>query len=111
MKHLVSGIDMPLGHSQPCHSGDNASHAKENYKTSPFWLRQSFQNKLNLGNKTPKSVKHVSEGGRVGKKEGMDTKQLRPKADQAVSSVSAAPALAGYIGVAAQLKERLSLRG
>ncbi len=38
-------------------------------------------------------MNHVSEGGRVGKKEGMDAKRLRPKADQAVSSVSAAPAL------------------
>ena len=29
----------------------------------------------------------------MGKKEGTDAKRLRPKADQAVSSVSAAPAL------------------
>jgi hypothetical protein len=64
---------------------------------------------MNLGNK-PKSVKHVSEGGRVGKKKGMDAKQLRPKADQAVSSVSAAPALVHNIRLAAQLKGRLSCK-
>ncbi len=73
--------------------GNNAPPAKEKFKTRPFWLRQPFQNKSGLGELTPKSVKHVSEGGRVGKKEGTDAKQLRPKADQAVSSVSAAPAL------------------
>ncbi len=47
----------------------------------------------------------------MGKKEGMDAKQLRPKADQAVSSVSAALALVDDIGVAAQLKGRLSSQG
>ncbi len=47
----------------------------------------------------------------MGKKEGTDAKRLRPKADQAVSSVSAAPALADDIGVAAQLKARLSSQG
>jgi hypothetical protein len=52
-----------------------------------------------------KSVKHVSEGGRVGRKEGMDAKQSRPKADQAVSSVSAAPALVDRINLL--LKRRL----
>ncbi len=58
----------------------------------------------------PKSVKHVSVGGRVGKKEGTDAKQLRPKADQAVSSVSGALALVDDIGddVAAQVRGRLS---
>ena len=105
----MSGVDVPLGHSWREHSGDNATHAKEKYKTRSFRLRQSFQNKLDLGELTPKSVKHVSEGGRVGKKEGTDAKRLRPKADQAVSSVSAAPALVDDIGyVAAQLRGRLS---
>jgi hypothetical protein len=47
-----------------------------------------FSKQMNLENK-PKSVSHVSEGGRVGKKEGTDAKQLRPKADQVLSSVSA----------------------
>jgi hypothetical protein len=64
---------------------------------------------MNLGNK-PKSVKHVSEGGRVGKKKGTDAKQLRPKADQAVSSVSAALALVDNIRLAARLKGRLSCK-
>jgi hypothetical protein len=45
------------------------------------------------GKINPKAVNRVSEGGRVGKKEGTDAERLRPKADQAVSSVSAAPAL------------------
>jgi hypothetical protein len=57
MKHLVSGVDMPLGHSRQYHSGANASHAKEKYKTSSFWLRQSFQNKLDLGEVIP--LKHL----------------------------------------------------
>jgi hypothetical protein len=59
---------------------------------------------MSLENKA-KSVNHVSEGGRVGKKEGMDAKQLRPKADQAVSSVSAAPSLVNSINLL--LKRRL----
>jgi hypothetical protein len=44
------------------------------------------------------------------KKEGTGAKQLRPKADQAVSSVSAVPALVNNIRLAAQLKGRLSLQ-
>jgi hypothetical protein len=50
----------------------------------------------------------VVEGGR--KKEGMDAKQSRPKADQAVSSVSTAPALVDNIRLAGQLKGSLSLQ-
>ncbi len=40
---------------------------------------------------------HVSEGERVGKNKGTDAKQVRSKADQAVSSVSAVPALVDNI--------------
>jgi hypothetical protein len=68
-----------------------------------------FSNKMNLGKLNPKSVKHVSEEGRVGKKEGTDTKQSRPKADQAVSSVSTAPALLDNISLTAQLKGKTEL--
>jgi hypothetical protein len=65
---------------------------------------------IETGKTNPKSVKHVSEGGRVGKKEGTDTKQSRPKADQALSSVSTALALVNNIRLAAQLKGSLSLQ-
>ncbi len=44
----------------------------------------------------------------MGKKEGADAKQLRPKADQAVSSVSAALALA--VNIDSLLKRRLRQR-
>ena len=44
----------------------------------------------------------------MGKKEGTDAKRLRPKADQAVSSVSAAPALVDRIN--SLLKRRLRAR-
>ena len=50
-------------------------------------------------------MKHVSEGGRVGKKKERTHKQSRPKADQAVSSVSVAPALVDRIN--SLLKKRL----
>jgi hypothetical protein len=43
------------------------------------------------------------------KKEGTDAKQSRPKADQAVFSVSAAPALVNNISLAAQLKGKNAL--
>jgi hypothetical protein len=59
---------------------------------------------MNLENK-PKSVNHVSEGGRAGKKERMDPKQLRPKADQGVTSVSAVLSLVDSIDLL--LKRRL----
>jgi hypothetical protein len=67
-----------------------------------------FSKQIEPGKTNPKSVKHVSEKGRVGKKEGTDAKRSRPKADQAVSSVSPAPALVDNIRLAAQLKGSLS---
>ncbi len=45
----------------------------------------------------------------MGKKEDTDAKQLRPKADQSVSSVSAAPALVNNIRLTAQLKGKTEL--
>jgi hypothetical protein len=48
--------------------------------------------------------------GRTKKKEGMDIKQARPKADEAVTSVSAAPTVVDNIKLAAQSKGRLSLQ-
>ncbi len=43
--------------------------------------------------------------GKTKKKEGTDTKQLRPKVDQAVFSVSATPALIDTDGLAAQKED------
>ena len=45
----------------------------------------------------------------MGKKEGTDAKRLRPKADQAVSSVSAAPALVDRINSLLRRRLRASV--
>jgi len=86
--------DMPVDHSQFMQSGYNPPNTKEKLKTGSFRQRQFSSKQTTWGKRNPQGCKN----------------KFLPKADQAVSSVSAALALVSSIKLAAQKETELASR-